>query len=75
MKKIIFMIHTYSNSGIERRVTNLSNEFVKNNYSVEIVVVQGITNSPFYYLHPDVKSPSLEYNRKGQQKKQIRKKK
>lgn len=59
MKKIIFMIHTYSNSGIERRVTNLSNEFVKNNYSVEIVVVQGITNSPFYYLHPDVKLVSV----------------
>lgn len=55
MKKIVFFIIGFFNGGLERRVTNLSNELVNNGYSVEIAAVRGVSDTPFFDLDEKVK--------------------
>ena len=55
MKKIVFVIIGFFNGGLERRVTNLSNELVKSGYSVEIAAVRGVSDTPFFELDKRVK--------------------
>ena len=43
MKKIVFIIYGFLNGGLERRVTNISNELGKKGFSVDIVAVNGVS--------------------------------
>ena len=54
MKKIVFIIYGFLNGGLERRVTNLSNELGKKGFSVDIVAVNGVSENSFYELHKNV---------------------
>ncbi len=55
MKKIVFIIYGFFNGGLERRVTNLSNELGKKGFSVDIVAVNGVSRELFFDLHKNVK--------------------
>lgn len=55
MKKIVFMIRNFINAGLERRITNLSNELVKNGYDVIILVTNRIEEESGLQLSDKVK--------------------
>ena len=54
MKKIVFIIYGFLNGGLERRVTNISNELGKKGFSVDIVAVNGVSENSFFELHKNV---------------------
>ena len=51
-KTIAFVIHSLSSGGAERVVSTLSNELIKN---YNVIIINFISNSPFYKLNKDIK--------------------
>lgn len=63
MKKIVFVLGNYKNGGMAMRATNLSNEFAKLGYLVDIVVTGEKGVKPFIMASDNVSVISLDdYN-------------
>ena len=62
MKKIVFVLGNYKNGGMAMQATNLSNEFAKHGYSVDILVTKEMGNSFFSTVDNVRIVPVKEYN-------------
>lgn len=63
MKKIVFVLGNYKNGGMAMRATNLSNEFTKHGYQVEILATRELSDKPFFETEKNVRVVSLnEFN-------------
>lgn len=63
MKKIVFVLGNYKNGGMAMRATNLSNEFAKHGFHVEILVTRELSKNPFFETNKNVHIISLsEFN-------------
>ena len=62
MKKIVLVLGNYKNGGMATRATNLSNEFAKYGYSVDILVTREMGNSFFSTADNVEVVPIKEYN-------------
>ncbi len=64
MKKIVFIIKDFFNAGLERRVTNLSNELANGGCSVIILATHGVAESTIFRLHPNVSVVMVDEGKK-----------
>ena len=64
MKKIVFIIKDFFNAGLERRVTNLSNELANGGCSVIILATHGVAESTIFRLHPNVSVVKVDEGKK-----------
>ena len=64
MKKIVFMIKDFFNAGLERRVSNLSNELANRGYLVDILVTHGVAEKTIFQLHPNVSIIKVDESKK-----------
>lgn len=63
MKKIVFVLGNYKNGGMAMRATNLSNEFAKHGFHVEILVTRELSKNPFFETNKNVHVISIsEFN-------------
>ena len=64
MKKFVFIVKDFFNAGLERRVTNLSNELANRGFSVIILVTHGVAESTIFRLHPNVSVVKVDESKK-----------
>ena len=64
MKKIVFIVKDFFNAGLERRVTNLSNEIAKRGCSVIILATHGVAESTIFRLHPNISVVKVDESKK-----------
>ena len=64
MKKIVFIVKDFFNAGLERRVTNLSNELANRGFSVIILVTHGVAESTIFRLHPNISVVKVDESKK-----------
>lgn len=63
MKKIVFVLGNYKNGGMAMHATNLSNEFAKHDFQVDILVTRELSENPFFETNKNVHIISLsEFN-------------
>ncbi len=60
MKHIVFVVGNYKNGGVPMHSTNLSNEFAKHGYSVDILVTKEVAEDVFFTLESGVSLVSLK---------------